>query len=415
MNTTKDSKKAQWEKERVKNWEMIWDGHYRNKDGTLDPEFNFAGWLDSYTGNPIPTEYAREWVQSSVERIQNLLPADPDLRKKARILEIGCGTGLLVYRLAPLVAEYVGIDPSESAVNGLRQHLERKGVNHVHLHKRTALEITDFEKQSFDLIILNSVAQYFPSAEYMLEVLKEALPLLKPAGHMFLGDIRNYALFDAFHASVCLAKSTDDMLIEKFKLRYERRKLKEPEILYDPGFFLSLREIFPSVDSVQVELLRGNYLFEMTMFRYDATIRMNGENVQERTRIEWRDWRTEKFSIDKIDESLRSQNPTTLAVRDIQNSRVQAHASLVRAFRSHATNAGELRSLALAAAQAEPGQNPEEFWALGQKHNYKTIVGWPTNSMDGAFSVLFTKQEWTQSFPIDSFEVQPLEKFSNRF
>src|SRR5262249_19557343 len=59
-------------------------------------------------GEPIPPDEMREQVDETVERIRSLRPR--------RILEIGCGTGLLLFRLAPDCDRYVGTDFSTIAL-----------------------------------------------------------------------------------------------------------------------------------------------------------------------------------------------------------------------------------------------------------------------------------------------------------
>ena len=53
----------------------------------------------------------REWVETTVARILALQPR--------RVLEIGCGTGLLLYRIAPHVERYVGTDFSQTALDAI--------------------------------------------------------------------------------------------------------------------------------------------------------------------------------------------------------------------------------------------------------------------------------------------------------
>ena len=77
--------------------------------GRADPTFNIAGWNSSYTGEPIPAEEMREWV----ERHRR---ADPRPLAPRRVLEIGCGTGLLLFRVAPRCERYLGTDFSASAL-----------------------------------------------------------------------------------------------------------------------------------------------------------------------------------------------------------------------------------------------------------------------------------------------------------
>ena len=78
---------------RLAQWQMIWDGAYSEDNPTPDPVFNIAGWNSSYTGQPMPEAEMREWVEGTVSRILALKPTN--------VLEIGCGTGLLLFRVAP--------------------------------------------------------------------------------------------------------------------------------------------------------------------------------------------------------------------------------------------------------------------------------------------------------------------------
>jgi methylase of polypeptide subunit release factors len=70
-----------------------------------DPTFNIFGWNSSYSGQAIPAAEMQEWVEQTVARIRALTPQ--------KVLEIGCGTGLLLSRIAPNCQEYVGIDFSD--------------------------------------------------------------------------------------------------------------------------------------------------------------------------------------------------------------------------------------------------------------------------------------------------------------
>src|SRR3989337_815490 len=54
------------------------------------------------TGQHIPAEEMRIWVDDAVKRILSLQPS--------RVLEIGCGTGLLLFRIAPHSLRYWGPD-----------------------------------------------------------------------------------------------------------------------------------------------------------------------------------------------------------------------------------------------------------------------------------------------------------------
>src|SRR6266849_315704 len=188
-----------------------------------DPEFNITGWSSTYTGQPIPAGEMREWLHHTVARILQLKPK--------RVLEIGCGTGLLLFRIAPEVEHYHGIDFSEPALAYLRSHLKMPNVT---LERRLADELRGIEAGVFDLVILNSVVQYFPGLEYFVRVLQGAINILAPGGHIFAGDIRSLPLLEAFHAGVELSRSAGDLPASQLRDRVRRKVESEKELFLDP-------------------------------------------------------------------------------------------------------------------------------------------------------------------------------------
>ena len=139
--------------EQVTQWKQVFQDSYASSQ-TEDWTFDLAGWKSSYTGDPIPAEEMREWVDQTVLRIRSYGPR--------RIWEIGCGTGLLLSRLARHVESYVGTDFSETALRRVQQMIDRSGdFGNARLLHRAADDATDVTGP-FDTIILNSVLQYFP-------------------------------------------------------------------------------------------------------------------------------------------------------------------------------------------------------------------------------------------------------------
>src|SRR5204863_211537 len=78
-----------------------------------------SGWRSSYTGEPLGEEEMREWVERTVERVRSL--------GARRVLEVGCGTGLLTHRLAGECERYVGTDFARESLGGLRRGLVGRG------------------------------------------------------------------------------------------------------------------------------------------------------------------------------------------------------------------------------------------------------------------------------------------------
>jgi ubiquinone/menaquinone biosynthesis C-methylase UbiE len=88
-----------------------------------------------------------------------------------RVLEVGCGTGLLLARLAPHAASAVGIDLSP----GMLELARGRGLE-VHEGSATALP---FEDASFDVVCSFKVLAHVPDIELAL---REVGRVLRPGG-----------------------------------------------------------------------------------------------------------------------------------------------------------------------------------------------------------------------------------------
>src|SRR5262249_12798779 len=91
-------------------WQQVYDSTYQ-PSGVDAADFNIVGWNSSYTGEPIPSDDMRIWVEETVKRILALNPV--------HALEIGCGTGLLLTRIASSCQSYTGLDFSAQALGQL--------------------------------------------------------------------------------------------------------------------------------------------------------------------------------------------------------------------------------------------------------------------------------------------------------
>jgi SAM-dependent methyltransferase/acyl carrier protein len=259
----------QLEEEQLAQWQTVHDDEVFNQTAPLaDPTFNISGWISSYTGEPIPAEEMREWVDDAGDRILSLEPK--------RVLEIGCGTGLLLFNLAPHCVRYVGTDFSPAALSYVRQHLSD---DKVVLLERRADDFRDIEAGSFDGVILNSVVQYFPSVVYLLRVLENAVRATRSGGFVFVGDVRSLPLLEAFHTSVEMFKVDDSLPPEDLQQLVRKRVAEEEELILDPAFFAALKEHLPRVSNVEILPKRARVENEMTRFRYQVVIHVGEETT----------------------------------------------------------------------------------------------------------------------------------------
>src|SRR5262249_27190951 len=166
------------------------------------------------------------------------------------------------------------------ALDYVRKQLANAGLQDsgVTLLQRMAHEFEGIDDASFDAVVLNSVVQYFPSLDYFLRVLEGALKAVKPGGFIYLGDVRNYRLLEAFHTSVQMYRGSSSTDSATLRQRVRRKIETEEELLLDPALFEALRERYPQIGAVEVQLQRGRAHNELTRFRYQVVLHV-GEPV----------------------------------------------------------------------------------------------------------------------------------------
>ncbi|WP_409060181.1 amino acid adenylation domain-containing protein [Streptomyces sp. SYP-A7185] len=256
----------------VDRWSEVFDQIYRaGEQQTADPTFDISGWISSYTGQPLGADEMHGWVDSIVDRVLAL--------PHRRVLEIGCGTGLLLFPIAPHTEHYRAVDVSEVAVRDLadKLHLLPPGSGEVELVHGSAEQFDGVADDSFDVVLINSVAQYFPDADYLADVLTRALRVVRPGGAVIVGDVRNHALLDTFHASLQRTESEGAEEGEEFDRAVAERVAQDAELVIDPHFFTALAGDRPEIEGVSLLAKRGHHRNELVKYRYDAILHLAAE------------------------------------------------------------------------------------------------------------------------------------------
>ncbi len=343
---------------------------------------NLTGWISSYTQEKIPAEVMKEQVDYTVQRILALQPR--------RVLEIGCGTGMLLFRIAPHCKEYVGTDFSAVALRYVRNEMERlhHDSSKVRLLERAADNFSGITPGTFDVIVMNSVVQYFPSAGYLLDILRQAVRAMAPGGAIFLGDVRSLPLREAFHAAVILHNAPDDLSGTQLQAKLILRVSEEQELLIDPAFFRALRQELPSIAAVEVRPKRGRNCNELTQFRYDVVLRIAETSAQsdEKLKIDWQDWKA-KSTLDEVRERL-PVNGQALGYKGVPNARVAGQGSALAELSKHAASLTALQLRDYAKLVQARAIDPEDFWAIAQEQNVDVDVRWDNLDPEGRFDVV---------------------------
>ena len=376
---------AQWQSEYVSDWQTIYEDSYRQSQSTTDdPTFNISGWNSSYTGQAMTAAEMREWVEHTVRRIL--------VGKPQRVLEIGCGSGLLLFPVAQHCQEYWGADYSSATIDNLERLCGTvEGLaGKVRLLHRTADDLAGIPQAAFDTVVINSVVQYFPSVDYLLQVLEGIMKAIAAQGKIFLGDIRSLPLLEPYHAAVQLARAETDKTLEQWQKQVNQSVATEEELLLEPQFFIALKQRFPQISWVEIVPKRGQADNELTQFRYDVTLYL-GNDVQ-KTVIPWSNWQRDGFSLAKLQDQLKLGQAEWLGIRDVPNQRVQEALQILDWLENPpvVSTVGELRQLLK--EKPRMGINPEQMWQLGEKFGYTVHLSWWEGSQDGSFDLVFHRQ-----------------------
>jgi amino acid adenylation domain-containing protein len=411
--------------EQVSQWQALFDTTYGEKVVTrtaarleyVDPARNFTGWESSYTGEAIPEVEMREWLEGTIAEIEALAPE--------RVLEIGCGTGLLLARLAPGRAVYHGTDFSQAAIDTVEAlRRDRPELAHVKLFRQSGEDVSGLDRDGYDAIVLNSVVQYFPSISYLVTVLEAAESLLRPGGRIYVGDVRNHDLRTLFHASIKGYRAGGSLSVAALRERIQEGVLDEEELLVAPGFFRDIARFVPGLACERIGLKRGGFHNELTRFRYQVVLGRDSDEGAPECDAIWRDWRDERPGIDALRRILRDEQRESFGLTAVGNTRLRAESALLALLAASA----EPQALAppLDTLHADPALDPHALEELARECGYEIAITYSEIADAGAFDVLFTRNPVHGAMqarprrreaqkPLDAYANDPLlGKFSRR-
>ena len=144
-----------------------------NPDGKFRPLHKF---------NPVRLGYISEKVCAHYGR-------DPKGERPfegLRLLDIGCGGGLLSEPMARLGAEVVGADPARTNVEVARIHAERSGLGDRIAYRETTAEALRDAGETFDVVLNMEVVEHVADVDLYMEACCE---MVRPGGLMFVATI----------------------------------------------------------------------------------------------------------------------------------------------------------------------------------------------------------------------------------
>jgi SAM-dependent methyltransferase len=192
----------------------------------------------------------------------------------------------------------------------------------VHLVNLPAHDFTGIPENYFDVVVLNSIVQYFPSARYLQDTLKGIMHLLKPDGKIYVGDVRNLDTLELFHSAVLAGKADEAISRDRLRRQVDNAVRNEKELLVSPSCFDVGRGVVPEGWASQVIIKENDLGNELSGYRYDVILKKNCGNLIELSDARELIWGKCVASLGELATHLDCKRPEALRVTGIPNPRL---------------------------------------------------------------------------------------------
>ena len=373
-------------------WDLIYDMGVRYENETDQPtdDLDTAIALQLSDQQDI-RQQADEWLQQSIKRLRAL--------KANRIMEVGCGAGQLLFALAPDARQYIATDYAQTAIDALKAKLARQADEWQHVTAKTALadDFSGIDDQSLDLVLVHSVAQYFPNMPYFVQVLERAVAATADGGCVFVGDVQGKATLSMHHTFDQFGRSTDAQPVGEFKKTVARRVELDDELLADPAFFYELSRLIPRISAVDTQLREGTYSNETTKHHYDVWLYVGKAPVVATADLSI-DWRS-GASVSAVEQKLTQYPHHVHQLTNITNARTARDYALLGLLDKMPDTSliGTVKKQ-LDAIRPEVVE-PTVFWTLGAASGFQTHIRWSDDGTDNYFDVVFIPANRPNAIP----------------
>ncbi|MEU9351961.1 class I SAM-dependent methyltransferase [Streptomyces griseoloalbus] len=264
-------------REHLEQWAEVYEWVYETGEGRHADDLDLSGWRASDTGAPLPEAHMRDWVDRTVDLVLAQRPA--------RLLELGCGTGLLAHRLHPRLDGYVGTDVAQVAVDRLTAAgLPRTAFVRAAAHETAAPRVRDAMDTVFgpgtrpDCVLFNSVTQCFPDLAYLTAVLHGALSAVEDGGTVIVGDIRHSGLILDHFTRLERARDpeADDPTIAA---RAAAAAETDEELSFAPAAVVTALAAQPRPVRMSVHARTMAEDTELTRYRYDIVLHVGPQTA----------------------------------------------------------------------------------------------------------------------------------------
>ena len=195
--------------------------------------YRFINDLDASTVEGLITRLEFRGKDPTFTRMRDAYLAQLDLPPTAQILELGCGTGVVLRALAQrrdFTGRLIGVDQNPALIAAARRLAAEEGVDQHIEFQVSDVHHLSLAVNSFDAVIAHTLLSHV--AEPPL-VLKEAARVVRPGGCMAIFDV-DFASLTFAHPDPAFARAMDEALIEAV-VTHPRLMRDLPRLLQQAG------------------------------------------------------------------------------------------------------------------------------------------------------------------------------------
>lgn len=224
-------------------------------------EIEAGGWRDSYSLEAFSKKEMEEYAEDVYVKLKDYTGPN-----KAAF-EIGCASGLTMFRMAPCFGRYIGTDMAKINLEKNEAIIAENKIENISLLQCEAIEIGKTEMKNIDVVILNSVCQYFPGINYLRSVIEQSIQMLNTDGIIYLGDVMD----------LDKKRNLEESLIA-YKMEHPDKNTKTDrtdELFLKRDYFYHLGETLPQIVKVEVSDKIATIENELTRYRYDVILHVS--------------------------------------------------------------------------------------------------------------------------------------------